>query len=584
VSTHAPEREPTRFDRLLPGVATLRVYRRGWLRGDVIAGVTVTAYLVPQVMAYAQIAGLPPVVGLWAILITFPLYALLGSSRQLSVGPESTTALLAASVVAPLALGDPSRYAALCATLALVVGAICVLAWALRLGVLADLFSKPVLIGYLAGVAVIMMGSQIDKLTGVPSSGTTFIDEMSTALGNLSQMSLPTLALGLGVLAFLIFVNARWPKLPGPLLAVVLAGAAVAAFGLQQFGIAVIGEIPAGLPALTVPAIDPGTLNLLLLPAVGVAIVAYTDNVLTARSFSRRAGKPIDANQELLALGAANVGAGLIQSFPVSSSASRTVIGEQSGSRTQVHSLVAAACVVVVLVALRPLLASFPKAALGAIVIYAALRLIEWAEFKRLWRYSRAEFAVAISATVGVLLFDILYGVLIAVALSVSLMLWRVARPHAAVLGLVPDLAGMHDVNDFPDAHTVPGLVVFRYDSPLFFANADNFRHRALVALAEQAQLAASRGEPRPRWFLINAEANVDVDATAADALAELHDALAERGVVLALARVKQELRDDLERAGLIDTVGPQIVFPTLPTGVEVFHAWVIEHPDHRSM
>jgi len=191
---------------------------------------------------------------------------------------------------------------------------------------------------------------------------------------------------------------------------------------------------------------------------------------------------------------------------------------------------------------------------------------------------------VAISATVGVLLFDILYGVLIAVALSVSLMLWRVARPHAAVLGLVPDLAGMHDVNDFPDAHTVPGLVVFRYDSPLFFANADNFRHRALVALAEQAQLAASRGEPRPRWFLINAEANVDVDATAADALAELHDALAERGVVLALARVKQELRDDLERAGLIDTVGPQFVFPTLPTAVEGFHAWLIEHPDHRSM
>ena len=557
----------------------VRDYRRAWWRGDVIAGLTVTAYLVPQVMAYAQIAGLPPVTGLWAVLITLPLYALLGSSRQLSVGPESTTALLAASVVAPLALGDPSRYAALAAALALIVGVLCVGAWALRLGLLADLFSRPVLVGYLAGVAVIMMLSQLDTLTGITTAGTTFIDEVRGLWQGRAGVSWPTLGLGVAVLAFLLVAGRRWPKVPVTLLAVLLSGVAVAALGLQSYGVAVIGDIPAGLPSLAVPTLDVPTLQELLLPAVGVAIVAYTDNVLTARSFSRRAGHSIDANQELLALGAANIGSGLVQAFPVSSSASRTVIGEQSGSRTQMHSLVTVVGVLAVLLLLRPLLAGFPKAALGAIVVYAALKLIEWTEFRRLFRFSRREFAIAVTATVGVLLFDILYGVLIAVALSVALLLWKVARPHAAVLGFAPGVAGMHDVDDFAGTRTVPGLVVFRYDSPLFFANADDFRLRALAALAAQTRVAEASGQLPPRWFLLNCEANVELDITAADALDDLRATLAERGVVLALARVKQELRDDLGRAGLLDSIGPSMVFPTLPTAVEGFTKWLDDHP-----
>ena len=557
----------------------VRDYRRAWWRGDVIAGLTVTAYLVPQVMAYAQIAGLPPVTGLWAVLITLPLYALLGSSRQLSVGPESTTALLAASVVAPLALGDPSRYAALAAALAVIVGVLCVGAWALRLGLLADLFSRPVLVGYLAGVAVIMMLSQLDTLSGIATAGTTFIDEVRGLWQGRAGVSWPTLGLGVAVLAFLLVAGRRWPKVPVTLLAVLLSGVAVAALGLQSYGVAVIGDIPAGLPSLAVPTLDVPTLQELLLPAVGVAIVAYTDNVLTARSFSRRAGHSIDANQELLALGAANIGSGLVQAFPVSSSASRTVIGEQSGSRTQIHSLVTVVGVLAVLLLLRPLLAGFPKAALGAIVVYAALKLIEWTEFRRLFRFSRREFAIAVTATVGVLLFDILYGVLIAVALSVALLLWKVARPHAAVLGFAPGVAGMHDVDDFAGTRTVPGLVVFRYDSPLFFANSDDFRLRALAALAAQTRVAEASGQLRPRWFLLNCEANVELDITAADALEDLRATLAERSVVLALARVKQELRDDLTRAGLLDSIGSSMVFPTLPTAVEGFHQWLDDHP-----
>jgi len=557
----------------------VRGYRRTWWRGDIIAGLTVTAYLVPQVMAYAQIAGLPPVTGLWAVLITLPLYALLGSSRQLSVGPESTTALLAASVIAPLALGDPSRYAVLAAALALIVGLLCLGAWALRLGFLADLLSRPVLVGYLAGVAVIMMLSQLDTLTGIATAGTTFLDELRGLWQGRAGMSWPTLGLGTSVLVFMLVAGRRWPKVPVTLLAVLLSEVAVAALGLRSHGVAVIGDIPAGLPSLAVPSLDVATLQMLLLPAVGLAIVAYTDNVLTARSFSRRAGHAIDPNQEFLALGAANIGSGLMQAFPVSSSASRTVIGEQSGSRTQMHSLVTALGVLLVLLFFRPMLANFPRAALGAIVVYAALKLIEWTEFRRLFRFSRRECAIALTATVGVLLFDILYGVLIAVALSVALMLWKVARPHAAVLGFAPGVAGMHDIDDFAGTQTVPGLVVFRYDSPLFFANADDFRRRALAALDSQTGVAEVAGTLRPRWFLLNCEANVELDITAADALDDLRTTLAERGVVLALARVKLELREDLNRAGLLDSIGTSLVFPTLPTAVEGYHLWLNNHP-----
>jgi SulP family sulfate permease len=561
-----PGARSLRVEGVLPGLAVLRRYDRGWLRGDLVAGVTVAAYLVPQVMAYATLAGLDPVTGLWAILIPLATYAFLGSSRQLSVGPESTTALFTVATIAPLAAGDPGRYAALAAALAVVVGGYFVLAWAARLGFLADLLSRPILVGYLAGVAALMVMSQIGKVTGVDVEGDAFFAQAVSLVGQLDEVNWPTVLLAAGVLVFLFVVQARFPRAPGPLIAVLLATVAVGALGLQAAGVAVVGPMPSGLPNLQFPAVTIRDLHSLLLPALGVVIVGYSDSITTSRAFARRQHQSIDANAELLALGVANVGAGLSQGFPVSSSASRTALGDAAGSRTQVHSLTAVACVVAVLLVVGPVLENFPVAALGALVIYAATRLVDLAEFRRLASFRRSEFAIAIATTAGVLVLDILSGLLLAIGISAVVLLARVARPHFAVLGLVPGLAGMHAVDDFADARTIPGLVVFRYDSPLFFANADDFHRRALDAVDEAEQPV--------RWFLLNAEANIHVDITALDALEDLRRELTERGVVVALARVKQELLADLRAAGLAQRIGEERIFPTLPTAVAGYDSW----------
>jgi sulfate permease, SulP family len=557
---------------LMPGLGVVRAYQRTWLRGDVVAGVTVAAYLIPQVMAYAGLAGLPPVTGLWAIMPALAIYAVLGSSRQLSVGPESTTALMTATVVAPLAAGDPARYAVLAAALGIVVGVLAVGAWLLRLGFVADLLSHPILVGYMAGVAVIMMIGQLEKISGVPVDGDTFFAEVASFVRGLGEIRSATLALALTTLVFLFIVQWRFPRFPGPLLAVLLATAAVTLFDLQEYGIEVVGEVPVAFPT---PALPPfADMADLLLPAVGVLLVGYTDNVLTARAFAIKGGYEVDPNQELLALGAANVGAGLFKGIPVSSSGSRTAIGAASGSRTQVYSLVALASVICVLLFLRDVLANFPMAALGAIVIYAAVRLIDVAAFRRLASFRRTEFMLAIVALVGVLAFDILYGILVAIGLSVVEVLARVARPHDAVLGRVPGVAGMHDVDDYPNAKTIPGLVVYRYDSPLFFANAQDFKRRALAA--------AETDDGDLKWFVLNAEAIVEVDITALDALEELREELARRSVVFAMARVKQDLFTELDAYSLVHRVGRDRIFPTLPTAVEAYENWAREHATDR--
>ncbi|WUU43806.1 sulfate permease [Streptomyces sp. NBC_00659] len=554
---------------MLPGLPVLRHYRRSWLRGDLLAGVTVAAYLVPQVMAYASVAGLPPVVGLWAILPALVLYALVGSSRLLSVGPESTTALMTATVVGPLAGGDPERYAVLASALAIAVGLMCVVAWAARLGFVADLLSRPVLIGYLAGVALIMMVDQLTKLTGVPTDGSGFFPKLASFFGNLDEVHPATLVFSAATLVVLYLATRfRW-RVPGPLLVLVAGTAVVAAFNLEDHGLAVIGEIPAGLPRPDLPPLD--TLPQLLLPAVGVLLVGYTDFILTARAFTTDdGGTEMNANQELLALGAANLGAGTLQGFPVSSSASRTALAQSAGGRTQVYGLTAGLLVLAVLLFLSPLLTDTPTAVLGALVVYAAIRMIDLAGFRRLAGFRIRELLLALGCLVGVLALDILYGVLVAVGLSVAELLSRVARPHDAVQGLVPGLAGMHDVDDFPDARVIPGLLVYRYDSPLFFANAEDFRRSALAAVAEQ--------EVPVRWFVLNTEANVEVDITALDALDELRRELGERGVEFAMARVKQDLRDDLDAYGLSASVGEERIFPTLPTAVAAYRSWCRDH------
>ncbi|MFB8181944.1 SulP family inorganic anion transporter [Streptomyces sp. NPDC055966] len=556
---------------LMPRLGALFVRPRGRLRGDLIAGVTVAAYLVPQVMAYAGVAGLPPVAGLWAILPALGMYALFGSSRLLSVGPESTTALMTATVVGPLADGAPGRYASLAAGLAVTVGMLCLAARTVRLGFLADLLSRPVLIGYLAGVALIMAVDQLPRLTGVRTNSSAFFPQLWSFFTHLSQVHPATLILSAIALGFLVAVARFVPGLPGPLIAVILGTAVVVALDLDhRYGVEVIGTVPSGVPSLALP--DLTVVPRLVLPALGVLLVAYTDFILTARAFSDPGGATgtLDANREFLALGAANLGAGVLHGFPVSSSASRTALASSAGARSQAYSLVAGAVVLAVLLFLSPLLTRTPAAVLGALVVYAAARMIDLVGFRRLASLRRRELLLALGCLAGVLALDILYGVLVAVGLSVAELLTRVARPHDAIEGLVPGVAGMHDVDDYPQARTIPGLLVYRYDSPLFFANAQDFHRRALAAVDEQTEPV--------RWFVLNTEANVEVDITALDAVDALRRDLTGRGIVFALARVKQDLLDDLEAYGLAESVGAERIFPTMPTAVAAYRTWCRDH------
>jgi sulfate permease, SulP family len=554
-----------------PGVATLSRYQRSWLRGDLIAGVTVAAYLIPQVMAYAGVAGLPPVTGLWAAISPLACYALLGSSRLVSLGPESTTALMTAVAIGPLAVGDPVRYAALAAALALLTGLLATVAWVIRLGFLADLLSRPVVVGYLAGVGLIMMASQLGRLTGTRVSGEGFVAEISSFAQQVTHVQAGDTLIAAVVVVFLSVARFRWPWLPGPLVAVLGATAVSAIFGLGSHGVALAGQIPAGLPAPGVPKVSIQDVGQLVLPALSVLVVAFTDDVLTGRAFEHRGGGPVDANAELLALGASNAATGLLHGFPVSSSASRTAIAATAGGHTQAYSLTALATVLAALLVARPVLASIPLAALAGIVVYAAATLIDVQASRRLAAFRRSEFLLALAACAGVLGFGILYGVLAAVVLSVAELLYRVGRPHDAILGLVPGLAGMHDVDDYPQAETIPGLVVYRYDAPLFFANAQDFRRRALAAV--------DQCHGQARWFVLNTEANVEVDYTALEAVEALRAELARRGIVFALARVKQDLLDDLRAFGLVRTIGEQRIFPTLPTAVDGYRRWAAQQP-----
>ena len=546
----------------VPGLVTLRQYQRTWWTKDALAGVTVAAYLIPQCMAYGELAGVGAATGLWTILPALVVYFWVGSSPQLSVGPESSTAVMTAATVGPLVAVYGGSYPVMAALLACWVGVVCLLAYLARLGFLADLLSKPILIGYMAGVAGTMMVGQLAKVSGVPVRGEAIIPQLLSFLTHLDQIHGPTLGLAILVLSFLFLVEIYVPGAPGPLLAMLLATLGVALLGLQHQGVAVVGPIPAGFPRLELPRVS-GAANLACFTAaLGIAIVGYSDNVLTARAFATRHRYGIKPNQELLALGLANLATGLTQGFPISSSASRAAIGNAMGSKTQVFSLVAGGVVGLALLFLRPVLALFPSAALGALVIYAATKLVEGSEFLRLQRFRRNDLGLALLTTLGVLATDLLVGVAIAVALSVIELFARVARPHDAVMGKVPGLAGLHDITDWPGATTIPGLVIYRYDAPLFFANAEDFKRRALAGI--------DRETTPVEWFVLNAEAIVEIDITAADLLISLYDELKARGITLGMARVKQDLYLQLGRAGLLDRIGDRVYF-TLPTAISAF-------------
>lgn len=548
---------------LRPGLRALRERDRAALRGDLVGGLTVAAYLVPQVMAYATLAGLPPATGLWSALGALAVYAVAGTSRLLSVGPESTTALLTAVAIAPAAAGDPARAAPLAAALALVVGVVCVLGRVARLGFLADLLSRPILVGYMAGIAVLMIIGQLAALTGVPVEGSAPVAEVLAFVRGLAAVHLPTLAVSVAALIVLVVGARRFPRVPVPLVVVLLAAAAVALLG--GAGIATVGAVPTGLPVPRPPSVSFGDYAALVLPALGVAVVGFSDVVLTGRAFADRADPPPDADRELLALGGTNLAAGLLGGFPVSSSGSRTALGRATGARSQLHSLVALVAVAVVLLVGGEVLRSLPRAALGALVVYAAIRLVDVGEIRRIAAFRRSELLLAAATVAAVLVLGVLYGVLAAVGLSLLDLVRRIARPHVASLGFAPGVPGMHDLDDLPGTEAVPGLVVHRYDAPLFFANAEDFRR--------SVRRAVEAAESPVRWVLLDLEAVTELDVTAADAVCGLARELVEDGVVPAIARAKRELVADLRAGGVLEVVDPSRVYPTLPTAVAAFRA-----------
>ncbi|HVM09576.1 MAG TPA: sulfate permease [Acidimicrobiales bacterium] len=553
-----------------PGLSVLRHYERAWLRADVLAGLAVGAMLIPQSMAYAELARLPPQYGFYAAIGPLLVYALVGTSRHLGVGPEPGTAILAAAGVAAVAAGDPDRYLALMAALALVVGAVCIVGWAARLGFLASVLSKAVLVGYITGVGLTLVSSQISAFTGVRIDAGTFFPRFGQLATRLSQVEPATLAVGSVTLTGILVLRRTSPRIPSALVGVVGASVAVAALGLADGRVALVGEIPGGLPVPRIPGVALADLAALVPAALGIALVGYTDNVLTARSLAARHGYRIEPNQELLALGLTNLVAGASQGFPISSSASRTAVPASIGSKTQVVSLVAAGFVVTTLVAARPLLAEIARPALAAVIVAAAIAIIDIAGYRSLWAVSREEAVLAAVSALAVVVFGVLAGVAVAVGLSIVVALYRVARPHDAVLGDHPGLDGWVELEAYPEAVAEPGLVVYRFDAPLFFVNAEWFRERVEHALADNP------GDEE--WVVLDCEGVGALDATALDALRDLTAALLERGVAhVAVARANDVVLERLARAGLLEPEGVVRAYPTINSAVRAFRGRAAE-------
>lgn len=531
-----------------------------WLRtnfgaANLFAGLAVGAFLIPQAMAYGQLAGVGVAVGLGVAVVPLLLYPLVGRHRWLSMGPESAVALMAAATAGPLAASHGVSPVTTLALLAILTGVLLLVARLVRAAVVTDLLSKPVLTGYLTGVAILMMLSQTGNILGTSVDATTLVTLAQSLPG--AAVNLYSVAVCFAVVATVIVLRVWRPRFPGILLA--LVAAIPAGYFLP---VPTVGDISVQLPSFAVPVFTSDFLMPLLTGAAAIAIVAYTDVIATARAFAD--GSPVNAGRELTALGVSQVAVGLFGGYPVSASSSRTAIARDMRARTRFYSWVVAVVALAAPLLLGPALGFIPKAALAGVVLVAAVGLVNVTAWLELRRLRLGEVAVAVSCALGVLMFGILPGILIAVAVSIAELLTRLARPHDAVLGVVPGLAGMHDVDDYPDAQTIEGLVVFRYDAPLFFANANNFYDACLEAA----------DTPGCRWLLLNVESNVEVDSTGLDALRELHEALAGDGKVLALARVKNDLMIPLERYGLVELIGPDYVFPTLPVAVEAFLAW----------
>jgi high affinity sulfate transporter 1 len=553
------------WTRWLPGLATLRQYQAKWLPNDIVAGLVLTTMLVPVGIAYAVASGVPGIYGLYATIVPLLSYALFGPSRILVLGPDSSLAAVILGVVFPLSGGEPLRAVALASMMAVVSGIACILAGVARLGFITELLSKPIRYGYMNGIALTVLINQLPKLFGFSIEGDGPLRELwaiAEAVLN-GKANWIAFAVGAGTLAVILLLK-NYLRVPGILIAVVGATAIVDSLNLATHAdVSVLGPLPQGLPAFTIPLINQSDIVPVLIGGLAVALVSFADTSVLSRAYAARTKTSVDPNQEMVGLGAANLAAGFFQGFPISSSSSRTPVAEAAGARTQLTGVVGALSVALLLVAAPNLLKDLPTAALAAVVIASAIGLFEITDLIRIFHVQRWEFWLSIVCFLGVAVFGAIPGIGLAVAVAVMAFLWNGWRPYSAVLGRPNSVEGYHDITRYPDARQIPGLVLFRWDAPLFFANAELFRERVLNAVAKSSTPV--------RQVVVAAEPVTGVDITAADALAELDEALSNVGIELCFAELKDPVKDELKRFGFFSMIGEKSFFPTIEAAVRSY-------------
>src|SRR4051794_9188047 len=551
--------------RSLPGVGVVRQYQVRWLPNEIVAGLVLATMLIPVGMAYAVASGVPGIYGLYATIVPLLAYAVFGPSRLLVLGPDSSLAALILAVVLPLSAGDPMRAVALASMMAVVTGLVCILIGLLRIGFVTELLSKPIRYGYMNGIALTVLVTQLPKLFGFSIDGGGLLHNMMRISQGLfgGKVNWTAFAIGAGTLA-VIFLLKPYKRIPGVLLAVIAATVVV---GVMNFAVTadvkVLGPLPQGLPSFAWPAINYAQLYEVIIGGCAVAMVAFADTSVLSRTYAAKTRTSVDPNQEMIGLGAANLAAGLFRGFPISSSSSRTPVAEAAGAKTQFTGVVGAIAVALLLMFAPNLLKDLPSSALAAVVIAAAIGLFEFADLRRIFHIQQWEFWLSIVCFVGVAVFGVIHGIGIAIAIAVIEFLWDGWRPHFAVLGRVDGVRGYHDIKRYPVARRIPGLLLFRWDAPLFFANAELFHQRILDAIAES---------PSPvRRIIVTAEPVTSIDVTSADMLAELEHSLTESGIELRFAEMKDPVKDKLKRFELFDRFGAADFYPTIGSAVDAY-------------
>ena len=550
--------------RWLPGLQMIRRYEAAWLPHDLMAGLVLTTMLVPVGIAYAVASGVPGIYGLYATIVPLLAYALVGPSRILVLGPDSALAAVILAVVLPLSAGDPMRAVALASMMAVVSGLVCILIGVMRLGFITELLSKPIRYGYMNGIALTVLISQLPKLFGFSIDGAgplrDIVQIAQAILGG--KVNWTAFAVGAGTLVVILLLK-PWKRIPGLLIAVVGATVAVGALGLESAGVKVLGSLPQGLPSFALPRIDLADLGQVVIGGCAVAMVAFADTSVLSRTYAAKTRTHVDPNQEMIGLGAANLAAGLFQGFPISSSSSRTPVAEAAGAKTQLTGVVGAVTVALLVLLAPNLLQDLPNSALAAVVIAAAIGLFEFNDLRRIFRIQRWEFWLSIVCFVGVAVFGAIPGIGVAIVFAIRECLWDGWRPHYAVLGRVDGIRGFHDIKRYPEARLVPGLVLFRWDAPLFFANAELFHQRLLEAVAQS---------PTPvKRIIVTAEPVTSIDVTSADMLAELELKLRESGIEMRFAEMKDPVKDKLKRFELFERFGAASFHPTVGAAVDAY-------------